>query len=61
MKYLVIKCEELSDQWECDADRVPVYVGDNIKKYYWKYGYEIYEIKVDGTLKKIQDYDDAGC
>ena len=59
MKYLVIKCEELSDQWECDADRVPVYVGDNIKKYQ-NPGYEIYKINIDGTLEKIQDYDNTG-
>lgn len=56
MKYLIIKCEELGDQWECDADRIPICVIDNYSEYN-KRGYEIYEINNDGSLKKIRDYD----
>lgn len=56
-KYLVIKCEELGDQWECDADRKPVCVVNDYSQYN-KHGYEIYEIKTDGTLKIIREYDD---
>jgi len=57
MKYLVVKCDELADQWECDADRTPIYVGDNIKKYNRR-GYEIYEIRADGSLERIRKYDE---
>lgn len=57
MKYLVIKCEELGDQWECDADRKPLCVVDDYTAYN-KCGYEIYHIHDDGSLEKIRDYDD---
>lgn len=57
MKYLIIKCYELSDQYECDADRVPVCVTNNCDSYI-NYGYEIYEINADGTLTLIQNYYD---
>lgn len=57
-KYLVIKCDELGDQWECDADRKPVCVTDNYDKYN-KMGYEIYEITAEGNLNLIRNYYDA--
>lgn len=53
--YLVVKCEELSDQYECDADRTPICITKNYKPYD-DYGYEIYEIMSDGKLKLIKDY-----
>lgn len=56
-KYLVIECNELGDQWECDADRKPVCLVEDYSQYN-KRGYEIYEIKTDGTLKIIREYDD---
>ena len=58
MKYLVVKCNELSDQFECDADRTPICVVDNYADYN-KMGYEIYEINADGLLTKIREYDTA--
>ena len=29
--YVIVKCEELSDQFECDADRIPLLVLVNIQ------------------------------
>lgn len=56
-KYLVIKCEELGDQWECDADRTPICVTNDYDKYN-KLGYEIYEITTEGNLNLIRGYND---
>lgn len=58
MKYLVIECAELGDQWECDADRTPICVTDDYSEYD-KSGYEIYEIHEDGTLEIIRHYDEV--
>lgn len=56
--YLVMKCEELSDQFECDANRTPICIVDDYTNYN-KCGYEIYSINEDGSLKKIRDYDEV--
>ena len=60
--YVIVKCEELSDQFECDADRIPLLVLVNVQpeelKKFKKYGYEIYVAATSGMLKKIQSYDD---
>lgn len=57
MKYLIIQCDELLDQYECDADRKPICITDNID--IWKaYGYEIFEILENGTFHIIQNYYD---
>lgn len=65
LKYLVVKCNELSDQYECDCDRIPVCVTDErgVEEYHQRWGYEIYSILSDGKLKKIRDYDEvkSGC
>ena len=57
MKYLIIECNELGDQWECDADRTPICITENPSEY--GVGYEVWEILSDGTLKKIRDYNKA--
>ena len=54
MKYLIVECVELGDQWECDADRLPICLTDNYSKY--GRGYEVYELLEDGTFKLIKDY-----
>lgn len=59
MKYLIMKCEELNDQYECDAYRYPVRICDKIPKQYKKYGYEHYEIDSNGFLKLIKDYTES--
>ena len=58
MKYLIIKCKELNDQYECDADRTPVCVTDDYSSYNKK-GYEIYRIEENGNLTKIREYDEV--
>lgn len=59
-KYLIVKCEELSDQYECDADRTPMVLVDDWKKWYQEndptYRFEVY--KFDGeefTLEKTYE------
>lgn len=49
MKYLIIKCEELGDQWECDANRTPITMTNDWQAWYKKakpdYYFEVYEYK----------------
>ena len=58
MKYLIMKCEELNDQYECDANRTPMMLVDN-----WKslgilpYCFEVWENTPDG-FKCIKNYED---
>lgn len=56
MKYLIVKCEELGDQYECDANRIPVCITDNPSEY--GLGYEVYELEEDNTFSLIKEYDD---
>lgn len=56
MKYLVVKCEELNDGYECDANRIPVCITDDYSEYN-KFGYEIYKVLENGKLKLIREYD----
>lgn len=57
MIYLIVKCDELSDQWECDAYREPVYMTDDYSTY--GLNYEVYELQEDNTFKLIKEYDKA--
>lgn len=59
-KYLIIKCEELNDQYECDADREPICLTDDYNKYN-KWGYEIYGINDDNSLTKLKSYNEDDC
>ena len=63
--YVIVKCEELSDQWECDADKTPIRVLINVEpnklEEFKCYGYEVYVASADGTLEKIQDYNSYVC
>ena len=57
-KYLVVKCVELDDQWECDADRKPICIIDkNEYSTYSKIGFEIYGILPNGNLRLVKEYD----
>lgn len=58
MKYLILKCEELADQYECDANRTPVYVGDTIPTEMLGLGFEHYQINADGSVDLIKVYDE---
>lgn len=42
---------------ECDANRTPLCVTDNLDEYKGKWGYEIYEIRSDGRTTLIQDWE----
>lgn len=69
LKYLIVECEELSDQWECDCNRTPICITDEKGvEEYLILGYEIYSILPDGKLEKIKDYwegkeeeEESGC
>ena len=54
-KYLIIECEELSDQFECDADRTPVCMTDDYSTY--GLGYEVYELTPENEFRCIKEYD----
>lgn len=59
--YLIMKCEELNDGWECDANRTPLAVVND-----WKYWikcnptnyYEVYQI-VGESPELIKRYDEC--
>lgn len=55
MKYLIIQCDELGDQWECDADRTPICMTNDYSKY-GGYGYEVYKLKSNGTFELVKEY-----
>lgn len=60
--YLIVKCDPLSDQFECDADRKPLFIcaeTEAIEKYGDKFGYEIYSIRADGMLKLEKEYEEG--
>lgn len=56
-EYLIIKCEALGDQWECDANRTPLCMVTDYSKY--GLGYEVWERKADGSFERIKDYEEA--
>lgn len=58
-QYLIVKCDELGDQWECDANRTPVCLTDDYTPY-WKIGYEVYEVLSNNHFKLIKDYETCG-
>lgn len=59
-KYLIVKCEELSDVYECDANRTPVCMVADYKDFEANYDFEVYELKTDRTLERIKEYTDYG-
>lgn len=54
-KYLIMKCEELGDQFECDADRTPICMTDDYSTY--GIGYEVYELTSENKFRCIKEYD----
>ena len=56
MQYLIIKCEALNDQFECDAKRIPIRVTEEIHEY--GYGYEIWRIEENGELTLYKEYEE---
>ena len=60
-KYLIVKCNELSDPYECDADRIPLGITDDISMWSRIAGYEIYRIKSDGKFLSILFTKELNC
>lgn len=58
-KYLIIECEELRDPYECDADRKPLGMTDDISIWQQVRGYEIYVLNTDGRFQQIKYYEDG--
>lgn len=56
-KVLIVRCEPLGDQWECDADRFPLVVTTLYKaqEKYNSWEYEWYAIQLNGTLEIIKE------
>ena len=60
-KYLIVKCEELGDQYECDANREPMFLVDDWEKWYHdnlpRYKFEVYKFEDDKqcTLEKTYE------
>jgi hypothetical protein len=61
MTYLIMKCEELGDQWECDASRIPITLTKDWKKWVEEhnpdYRYEVYQCDDEGDFMLIKNYD----
>lgn len=62
-KYLIMKCEELGDQWECECNRTPITLCENWQEWYKnnkkniRYSFEVYEFK-NNKFKLIKKYDE---
>lgn len=59
-KYLIVKCEPLDDQYECDANRIPLCIAEDWKSLALDCEFfEAYEINEDGNISKcIKEWDD---
>ena len=55
VKYLIVRCDPLSDQYECDANRTPICVTDDYHKYS-EDDYEVYAIYKDGRIKIVREW-----
>lgn len=56
---LIVKCDPLDDQYECDANKTPLFIcpeAEAIENYGDKFRYEIYSIRADGMLKLEKEY-----
>ena len=58
--YLIMKCEPLGDQWECDADRSPITLTEDWMKWYQAtkpdYDFEVYAY-VNNTFQCVKSYE----
>lgn len=59
---VIVKCTSLHDQYECDADRTPVFYlksAKELENLNYKFDYEVWLINKDGSLernKKLGNY-----
>ena len=52
---IIVKCEELDDQYECDADRTPIFYLNSAKELEnknYEFYYEVWLINKNGSLKR---------
>ena len=63
VKYLIVKCEELGDQYECDARREPMFLVDDWKEWYQKnlptYMFEVYKFEDDEECTLVKRYEES--
>lgn len=63
MLYLIMRCDELDDQYECDAKRVPIAIVNNwkdwAKNHIPDYNYEVWQYDDDGNFSCIKDYSEG--
>ena len=58
-KYLIVKYEPLNDQYECDANRIPLCITEDWKNKAFDCEFEVYEINEDGNIcKRVKEWDD---
>ena len=58
VRYLVVKYEPLNDQYECDANRIPLYVTTDLHKAKKTKGlFEVYGITQYGKCVRIIEAD----
>lgn len=62
-KYLIVKCVELHDQYECDADREPMFLVDDWEQWYKDnsptYQFEVYRFVDDSECELIKTMEDS--
>ena len=62
-KYLIVKCKELGDQFECDADREPMFLVDDWGEWFNKnhptYQFEVYKFVDDNEATLEKTYDES--
>jgi len=60
MLYLIMRCDELDDQFECDADRTPIAIVEDWKNYvdnhHIDYDYEIWQYDNNNHFSCIKEY-----
>jgi len=62
-KYLIMRCEELMDQYECDANREPMFLVDDWTKWYQEnhpnYQFEVYKFEDDKECTLEKTYEES--
>ena len=62
MMYLIMKCDQLADQYECDVDRTPIALTSDwqtwVKENKPDYLFEVWEYDINNQFTCIKDYED---
>ena len=62
MMYLIMRCDALGDQYECDADRTPVCLVTDWKEWYYlampHYAFEVYEMTDNQEFNLVKSYEE---